>query len=583
MNIRSTRRRLTLSVLVIFAIVAIFSARLVDIQIVSAAELDAKSLDKRSVPVVTYGVRGEIVDTNGVVLADSVDRYDITAAPKYAKPITRVTEKGKVTFSVADLVNELAVATGDDATKIMASISKDPNSNFAYVSKAVSLDKLTAVKALKIPWVYEQLHPSRTYPNGAVAGNLVGFIGTDGPQAGLERGEDTCLASTNCESTYEKGRDGVRLPGSTVTTKDPSNGGVLKLTIDSDFQWYVQQQIATQAEAIGADWATAIVVRVKDGHLMAVADYPSVDPNDVNGVPNTALGSLAFSTPYEPGSTFKAMTAAMLIDAGVISQTTPVVVPGRLYFPNGQYIKDVFAHRDLRYTTTGILANSSNTGISLLSDKLDPTSRFEYMQKFGLGEKTAVSFPGESGGVLPPTSQWDQITKHAVAFGQGVSATSAQVAAIYQTLGNGGMRMPLTLVEGCQLPDGTITQLPDAAGTRVVSESAANQTVQMLENVVTQGPLRSALQIPGYRIAAKTGTAQVAAAGVYTDDRVISVAGLVPAENPEYAIVVTFGKPDTMKTSAGAAPTFKNIVTQTIKTFRIEPSTEPAPNIPLTW
>jgi cell division protein FtsI (penicillin-binding protein 3) len=572
-----------MTLIMILAVVGLFTVRLVDIQVVNAAELDSKSLDKRSVPVTTYGVRGDIVDANGVILADSVDRYDITASPKYVKPISRTTATGTSKVSVLELVNELALATGEDAATIAAALSKDSQSNFAYIAKAVTLAKLTAVKALKIPWVYEQLHPSRTYPNGAVAGNLVGFIGTDGPQAGLERGDDECLASSNGESTYEKGGDGVRLPGSTVTTKAAKDGGTLKLTIDSDFQWYVQQQIATQAQAIGAQWATAIVVRVKDGHLMAVADYPSVDPNNVNGVPNTALGSLAFSTPYEPGSTFKAMTAAMLIDAGAITQTTHVVAPGRIHFPNGSYIKDVWAHGDIRYTTTGVLANSSNTGISLLSDKLDTQTRFDYMQKFGLGAKTAVGFPGESGGVLRPAKDWDQITKYAVAFGQGVSATSAQVASIYQTIGNGGVKMPLTLVDGCQWPDGSVTQTPDSTGTRVVSESAANQTVQMLENVVTQGPMRSALQIPGYRVAAKTGTAEVASGGVYTNDRVVSVAGLVPAENPEYAVVVTFGKPSTMKTSAAAAPTFKNIVTQTIKTFRIEPSSTPSPSLPLTW
>jgi cell division protein FtsI (penicillin-binding protein 3) len=451
------------------------------------------------------------------------------------------------------------------------------------VSKAVTLEKLTAVKALKIPWIYAQLHPSRTYPNGAVAGNIVGFVGTDGPQAGLERAEDECLASTNGQSTYEKGRDGIQLPGSTVTKTEPKNGGTLKLTIDSDLQWSVQQQIASKSIKIGAKWATAVVVRVKDGHIMALADYPSVDPNNVNGVPTTALGSLAFSTPYEPGSTFKPMTVAMLLDQKKITPRTNIVVPGRIYFPNGQYIGDVFSHSDLRLTPTGVLALSSNVGISVLSKRLDKQTRHDYFAKFGIGTKTAVHFPGESNGSLRPAQDWDQITRFAVAFGQGVSATSAQVAGVYQTLGNGGVRVPLSLVAGCEWPDGTITQLPSTEGTRVVSDSAAKQTVAMLENVVTQGPLSGALTIPGYNIAAKSGTAQVASHGNYTNRRVLSVAGLVPAENPEYAVVVTFGMPATMMTSAIVAPTFTKIMTQVIKTFRVEPSTRPAPVIPLTW
>ena len=160
---------------------------------------------------------------------------------------------------------------------------------------------------------------------------------------------------------------------------------------------------------------------------------------------------------------------------------------------------------------------------------------------------------------------------------------AAQLASAYQTLGNGGVRMPLTLVSGCEWADGTVTQQPSGTGSRVVSEAAARTTVEMMEPMVSQGPLKNVLTIPGYRVAAKTGTAEVAENGRYTSDRVISVAGLVPADNPQYAVVVTFVKPDTMKTSAAAAPAFNAIMKQVIKTFRITPSTEPAPALPLTW
>lgn len=576
-NARSTRRRLALTVLALFATIVLFSFKLVDIQVVRAEELNEQSLGKRSVAVPTYGVRGDITDSAGVLLASSVDRFDITASPKVMNSLALDGEP------IAEQIASLATATGESVEAITASLSADPESDFAYVSKAADLAQLTAVKALKIPWVWEQLHPSRTYPNGAVAGNLVGFIGTDGPQAGVELDYDACLASTNGSSTYEKSKDGVRLPGSTVTTQEPVDGGTLRLTINSDLQWYVQQELAAQAQKVGADWGTAIVVRVSDGHIMSLADYPSVDPNDVDGVPVTALGSLAFSTPYEPGSTFKPMTAAMLIDQGVATPTSQIIAPGRIYFPNGQYIKDVWAHNDLRLTLAGVLMNSSNTGISRFSDLLSQDLRYDYFTKFGLGEKTAVGFPGESAGSIRPVGEWDQITNYTVAFGQGVSATSAQMASIYQTLGNNGVRMPLTLVEGCTKPDGTVIDLPSTESVRVVSESAADQTVLAMETIVSKGAIRGLLSIPGYRIAAKTGTAEVAENGVYTNDRIVSVAGLIPAENPQYAVIVTLGKPDTMKTSTAAAAPFRNIMTQVIKTFRIVPSPAAAPDVPVTW
>jgi cell division protein FtsI (penicillin-binding protein 3) len=580
-NSRSTRSRLAATVLALLVTVTLFSVRLIDIQVVRAAELNEQSLGKRSVAVPTYGVRGNITDTNGVLLASSVDRYDITASPKVMYALADPSNKKPIDYRAQ--IEDLAVATGETVEAITASLEATPDSDFAYVHKLGTLEVLEAVKALKIPWIYSEVHPSRTYPNGAVAGNLIGFIGTDGPQAGLELDYDSCLASTNGSSTYEKSKDGVRLPGSTVTEKEPIDGGTLALTIDLDLQWYAQEQVAAQALAVGADWGTAMVVRVSDGHIMAAVDYPSVDPNDVNGVPNTALGSLAFSTPYEPGSTFKPMTAAMAIDQGLATATTQVIAPGRIYFPNGQYIKDVWAHNDIRLTLAGVLMNSSNTGISKFSDMMSQQTRYDYFKKFGIGSKTAIGFPGESAGSLPETAKWDQFTNYTVAFGQGVSATSAQMASVYQTLGNNGVKMPLTLVEGCTMPDGTVTDLPDATPVQVVSEFAADQTVAAMEPLVSQGSLSRLISIPGYRMAAKSGTAEVPENGGYGNERVVSIAGLIPAENPQYVVIVTLGKPDIMKTSAAAAVPFKNIMTQVIKTFRIEPSAAPAPAMPVTW
>ncbi|MDO9589918.1 MAG: penicillin-binding transpeptidase domain-containing protein, partial [Microcella sp.] len=168
-------------------------------------------------------------------------------------------------------------------------------------------------------------------------------------------------------------------------------------------------------------------------------------------------------------------------------------------------------------------------------------------------------------------------------YGQGMSPTSAQIASAYQALANGGVRMPLTMVTGCEHPDGSTTHTPSDEGVRVVSESAARTTVSMLESVATDTYIGSAVSIPGYRVAAKTGTAEVSEFGRYTDDRIVSVAGIAPADDPQFVVVVTYGRPDTMKTSAAAAPSFRSIMTQVLKTFRVEPSTQAAPRLPITW
>jgi cell division protein FtsI (penicillin-binding protein 3) len=580
---RVARRRLALAVLLTIAIVGVFVVRLVDIQVVRAAELNTASLNKRAVAVTTFAARGNIVDANGVVLADSVTRIDVTASPKYAAKFKRTNKNGKTeSVSVFKAVNEIAAITGQDPAKMFLALTEDPTSDFTYLAKSQDTANWRKIRALKIPWVYPQDHPTRTYPNGAVAGNIVGFVGTDGPQNGIETTENKCLASTDGSSTYERGADGVRLPGSTVTSKAAIDGGTVKLSIDYDLSWFVQQKIAEQAMAIGAQSATGIVMR-KDGHLMAVADWPSVDPNDVDATPVDNLGSLAFTAAYEPGSTFKAMTAAMLIDQGAAAPTSRAVVPGVFTSPEGGIIHDAWAHDDLHLTLTGVLQRSSNIGISIFGSRLTPSVRYDYMRKFGLGQRTAVQFQGESVGLLTPVSQWDSRQKYNVMFGQGVSATGVQVASIFQTLANGGVRMPVALVESCTASDGTVTDLPDTTGTRVISEAAADTTVHMLESVVTGGDLSAQLSIPGYRVAAKTGTAEVATNGVYTKDRVVSVAGIAPADDPQYIVVVTFVKPRSMKTSAAAAPTFRQVMTQVLKHYRVTPSTTPTPDIATVW
>ncbi len=587
-NPRGTRRRLALSVIVVFAIVAVFVVRLVDIQVVRAASITEKASERRTIPVTTYGVRGSIVDANGVVLADSVERFDITAAPVNVKlDKTWMRKDGKlVQVPTAEAIQAIANITSTDPNVLYATLTKDPKSKFAYLTKAVTLDVFKKVRALQIPWVYSELHPSRTYPNGAIAGNLVGFFPSDKPLAGLELKQDSCLASRNGSSTYESSADGIRLPGSTIVEKDAKNGGTLHLTIDADLQWYLQQVLSDQGTALGADWGNAMVVRVADGHIMADADWPTVDPNHIDGTPDpNNWGARSFSSPFEPGSIMKPATFASLLDAGVITPETHVTVPG-IYtegLPAGSKIKDSWAHGDINMTATGVLMNSSNIGTAILSKNLSLKKRHAYLEAFGFNSDTAVDFLGESSGSVLPLDQTDSITNLTQQFGQGMSATSAQIASMYQTLGNGGVHMPLTLVSGCEQADGTMTDVPSTAGTRVVSESAAKTTVQMMEIVATQGSVHSVISIPGYRIAAKTGTAEVAEGGVYTSDRIVSVAGLIPAEAPAYAIVVTFAKPDTMRTSAAAAPAFNAIMKQVIKTFRITPSTGSVPNLPVTW
>lgn len=587
---RTNRRRLVVAVLAIFAIVIVFSIRLVDIQVVRADSLKTVAGTNFRTDTL-WGTRGSIVDANGTVLATSVDRFNITAAPVNVHPAgfeRRVEVDGTrklVRVSVMEALQEISDITGADVQEMYTALTRDPDAQWALLVKGIKLDAFRAVVALRIPWIYSEPQPARSYPNGAIAGNLVGLMGTDGPLSGTEYRWNECLASHNGQVSYAVSEDGVRMPGSEVVETPAVDGGTVHLTIDADLQWYTQQALAEQGTAIGADWGTAFVVDVKTGKIRAAADWPTVDPNDLNSAGADDSGARSFTAPYEPGSTIKTATVAALLDAGKISADTRFTIPSGYTIPGvGFTIRDSVLHGGgLRYTTAGVLVESSNIGIAQMTELMSLEERIRYLHAFGFGNgTTGADFLGEDEGFVRPAPS-DPITSVTQQFGQGMTATSAQVASLYQTIANGGVRMPLTLVEGCEKPDGSYTDVPDAEGTRVVSEYAADTTMRILEGVTTQYHLARVLAVPGYRIAAKSGTAEVADGNGYGSERIVSIAGAFPVDDPQFAIVVTFAKPVTMRTSAAAAPTFNAIVKQVIKTYRVTPSTEPAPENPLTW
>lgn len=591
----STRRRIAATVLVLFAVIVVFVVKLVDIQVVRADTLSADSLGNRSIAQAVYGSRGDILDANGKVLAGTVMRYHVTLSPKNAADFTRVTEDGdgkprKVDVTVAQAAAEIGALTGQTGDSILAVITEalkdDPESDFAFVAKNVDVKVFRAVANLDIPWVYFKKSPSRAYPNGAVAGNLVGFVSGNGEaQAGLELGEESCLASTNGEEVYERGADGVRIPGSSSTMTEATDGNDVLTTIDADLQWFTQQTLAEQAQATGADWGTVVVQDAKTGKLLAVADYPSVDPNNVNGTEDPEdRGSRAFAASFEPGSTFKALTTASVIDAGAATPTSKVVAPYRYLPSNGANINDSSGHGDDRLTLTGVMIASSNTGMSKFGEMLSDRQRYDYITKFGVGTETEVGFPSEDSGILHPYEEWDNQTQYATMFGQGLSTTALQVASIYQTIANDGVRMPVRLVEGCRHADGTVTEQPVTEGSRVISPEAAQSTSEILEMVYQKGWLAKKWEIPGYRVAAKTGTAQVSnGQGGYSKGYLVSVSGFAPADDARFVVSVSLQDPVNMNSSAASAPIFQKVMSQVLKKYRAVPSGEPAPALPANW
>jgi len=574
------RRRTAITVVAVAATVGILGAKLVDIQVVNAAELQKKSVNAKEVETTLLGARGSIVDDSGTVLADTVYKYTAAVSPKDAV----AGKDGKANMiEAAAKIGAITGQGGPAVQKIIEdALAANPKSQYALVKTGLDVGAFTKLDKLPYPWLTFTKVPARNYPNGAVAGSLLGFLSGDGKAvAGLEDSENSCLAGENGSQTYQRGADGVAIPGSTVTQKDAKDGGTLKLTIDRDLQWFSEQTLAQQVAATGSQFGFVTVAEAKTGKIKAIAQWPAVDPNNVGATDPQYWKLLPLTDQYEPGSTFKALTASMLIDQGKATPTSQVLAPYQFVSGQGADLHDSGYHEPERLTLTGVLMNSSNVGMSILGKALADQTRYDYMQKFGIGEATGLAYPSQSDGILHPVADWDDQTKYATMFGQGVSTTQAQMVSAYQALANGGKRIPLSLVEGCTKSDGTVVDVPKPKATQVVSAGAANTTLGMMESVVTQGELAKQLQIPGYRVAAKTGTAQQPDGnGGYLPSYYVSVMGVAPVDDPQYVVSVNLGYPTTITSSAAAAPLFHTIMSQVLKTYRVKPSTSTPADYP---
>ncbi|WP_091234637.1 penicillin-binding protein 2 [Microbacterium sp. 3J1] len=580
---RSPRRRTVVALAVILAILAAFVVRLIDIQVVKADEHVGQSLEFISKGTPILGDRGSITDAEGAVLAESVTVYDYNVDPQVVF-LLEDDEENPPKIRWAEASARIAEITGIDAETLRSSVeaqnAADPDSRWFEVKRGLTAEQHIALKELKaqgLSYLHFEARETRVYPNGAVAGNLIGYLdGTGAAQAGVEKMDDRCLAPTDGEESYRTGKDGVIIPGSETRT-DAVDGGTVQLTVNSDLQWYMQQMIAEEAQLQGAKGGTVTVVEVGTGKIRAAAEWPTMDPNDLDASgPGTWVSKL-FSYPFEPGSTFKAVTAAAVMENAGVTMTSPTVVASsHEKFDNGAVINDAFVHPAFTYTLAGALIDSSNVALSKFGTMVSTDVRHDYLERFGVGVPT-VGFPSETSGLLHPTKDWDNQSLYTTTFGQYFTVTAPQLAGAYQAIANGGEKIGLSLIESCTAADGTVVT-PDApAHEQIIKPQTAADITRMLENVAVQGGNAERIQVPGYRVTSKTGTAQIPDGnggykqGVYYT----SMVGFAPVDDPQYVVVVTLDEPTRVTSSAATASAFQKAMTQTMKTYRVMPSSTP--------
>ena len=572
--------RLRAGFVVIAMVLSFFGARLVQLQGIDPKAYAPMAAAEGAVKVPLLAERGDILDRNGVPLADSVKGQMVVADPALTAG------------DGPEIARLLSDRLSIDYFRTLAALrGRDEGSRFEYVARRVpstlATDTILALDEAGFEGVSLRDDPIRAYPNGDVAANLIGYMGTDEPLGGFERTFDTQLAGTDGVATWQSNsRKGVRIPLRESSLTAARNGTPLRTTIDGDLQWFTQKVLASAVTQYRAESGAAIVLDSRTGEILALADVPTFDANRPTEADKEDLGSRALSDIYEPGSVEKVLTAASLIDAGKAFPRQRFKVPGILSRQD-RPIGDWFDHGNIRLTLAGIIAKSSNIGTVLAADAFTPTQLVTYLTSFGLGSKTNLGVRGETPGILTPGQQMTSQTKDRVAFGQSLSVNVVQMAAAINTVANGGVRVSPSIISGSAVTDDGVTVGTDVATrTRVVSKAAARGTAKMMEKVVDpEDGVAPLAQVPGYLVAGKTGTAQRVDpdCGCYNGTSV-SFGGFAPADDSRFTVYVVIHAPQ-VDGGGGSitGPVFSRIMGYVLGRYGVAPSDGKPSRLPVEW
>ena len=518
------------------------------VQIVNADSLideaDKRSLRKQEIQF----VRGSILDRNGQLLSVSVPMYSVVADPKFIFDENALKDKERW--------QKLAEALGISYSNLVKRIEKDPKSRFVYLSRQISPTLAQYVKELKITGIVLKSEARRFYPRVEETAHLIGYTNIDGTGIeGIEKSFDSMLVGKSGSMTYRKDRFGNIVENISDVKKYDAQD--VTLSIDEKLQSMVYREIKKAVAENKAESGTAVLVDVRTGEVLAMANAPSYNPNNRVGVKSELMRNRAITDTFEPGSTVKPFVVLTALQRGVVRRDE-IINTGPLIL-NGHEVKDV-APRD-QLSLDGILENSSNRGVSRLALRMPPSALMETYQNAGLGKPTDLGLIGEQSGLLNANrARWSDIERANVAYGYGLNATPLQIARAYVTLGSFGIYRPLS-----------ITKVdPPVIGHRVFSEKITREVVNMMEKVAIKN---GRAMVEGYRVGIKTGTAKKLENGRYVDKYVAYTAGIAPITDPRYALVVLINDPKAGQYYGGAisAPVFSSIMSYALRSNNVPP------------
>jgi cell division protein FtsI (penicillin-binding protein 3) len=555
---RGVRNRWGLIILVTLLVVVV--GRLAVLQGVDGAALATAAEEDRLQTFEVAALRGQVLDRHGAPFAYTLEASRVVADPKL------VTDPAQTALALSSLLDV-------PAERLTQKLSQE--GRYVVLARQVVPQTTEAIEALELPGIYFEDDPKRMYPAGSVGGQVVGYVNSDGlGAAGIEQRYQDQLGGTPGERRVEAAH-GHPIPAGIDESTPAVDGSSVSLTIDQDLQYVTEQQLAKACADGATTRGSAVVLDVHTGEVRAMASCPGYDPGEYSTTDPDLLGNPAVSDVFEPGSVMKGVTMAAVIEEGVATPTTVLSVNGHIQ-AGDRTVYDAHDHEPIAWTVTGILAKSSNVGTIMLAREVGNEKLEKYMRAFGLGSRTGVELPGESPGIFQPSDEWDPGRAANVPIGQGVSVTTLQMASMYQTIANGGVRVAPRVVESLTAPDGTVTDAPDAPTTRVVSKHTADQLAYMLEAVVGPEGTAPLGQIEGFRVAGKTGTAQRAnpECGCYAGGGYVTTfVGFAPADDPQYVVAVDLERPHSdAEGGQVAAPVFAEIMRQALVAGGVAPT-----------